>query len=108
MSTRYDDAFTKGETWSLIVSCTDSDGNAVTPSSANWKLINPDGTVALTLTNPAGITIAGSVCSINVQTSDQTSLLSRTYRHRLKIVDSGGSVSRQVHGFIRVLPDDAT
>ena len=106
MSTEHNDSWTLGETWSLEVLCTDLDGDPINPNAAHWRLRTLDGTTVLALTNGDGIVIAGNVCTITVPTGSQGPVTSQTYRHRLKITDSGGAESRQVHGLIKVLPDE--
>ena len=106
MSTRFDDTWSLGETWSLIVSCTGSDDADLDPLTADWKLKTLDGTEVLALTELDGITVDDNVCTITVETTDQDDVDPGVYRHRLKVTDSGGAISRQVHGMIRVLSDE--
>ena len=106
MSVRDDFTVRLGETWTYVVSCTDADGSAVSPATADWKLEELDGTTVLALTQISGIIIGVSTCTITVQTSNQSGVLPGAYRHRLKITDAGGAISRQVHGQIQVLADD--
>jgi hypothetical protein len=106
MSVRDDFSWTLGETWTYVVTCTDADGNAVNPVSADFKIKSLFGDTLFALTNGSGISVATNVCTITIPTTDQTGIDSQVVRHRLKITDSGGAISRQVHGYITVLPDD--
>ena len=105
MSTRYDDTWTLGETWSFIVTCTDSDGADLNPDTADWKLKTLDGTEILSLDVSSGISIDDNVCTITVETISQNDVDPGVYRHRFKVVDSDGAISRQVHGQIRVVAE---
>jgi hypothetical protein len=107
MSVRDDFSWTLGETWTYVVTCTDVDGNAVNLVSADFKVKDLFGSTIFALTNGSGIGIAANVCTITISSTDQTGVGSATYRHRLKITDNGGAISRQVHGLIEVLPDDS-
>jgi hypothetical protein len=105
MSTRYDDTWQIGETWSAVIVCTDENGGAINPVSADWKLKTMDGiTTTLALTESSGIAIVGSVCTITIPVVSQT-MDPKAYRHRLKITDGSSTVSRQVHGQIQILAD---
>lgn len=103
MSVRYDDTWELGETWSLIVSCTDLDNQPVSPTAADWKLSHMDGTAVLIVSDPD---IVGNVCTITVATGQQIGIVPAMYQHRLKVTSNGGAVSRQIHGLIEVLADD--
>jgi hypothetical protein len=105
MSVRYDDTWELGETWSLIVNCTDLDNQPVSPTAADWKLSQMDGTPVLVMTDP-DIAVAGDVCTITVSTGQQIGIEPSVYRHRLKVTSNGGAVSRQIHGLIEVLADE--
>jgi hypothetical protein len=106
MSTRYDDIWKKGETWSAIIACTKEDGTDLNPTAADWKLKSLDGATTLfALTGGSGLTISGNNVSINIETTSQT-MDAKAYRHRLKVTDSSGAISRQVHGIIRVVSDE--
>lgn len=108
MSTRYDDIWKIGETWSVIVTCTDEDGDNLNPVSVDWKLKTLDGlTTVFALSGSSGIVVAGNVATITIATVDQVSVNPGTYRHRLKVTDSGGAISRQMHGLIKVRSDDS-
>jgi len=106
MSTRDDFAFTLGETWTYVVTCTDVDGNAVNPVTADFKIKDLFGNTVITLTQASGIVVAGNVCTITIATGSQSGFTSQVYRHRLKVTDSGGATSRQTNGFITVMPAD--
>ena len=102
MSTEINDTWKLGETWSEVITCTDEDGDALNPIAADYKLKSLDGLVSLSPTP----SISTNVVTVTIPTSDQGTIASRVYRRRLKVTDSGGAVSRQVHGLITVLPAD--
>jgi hypothetical protein len=108
MSIRNDDEWTLGETWSERVTCTASDGSAITSIAVvDWALKTLDGTIVLQKTSPdSNVVIASNVVTVTVPTTDQGSVGSRTLWRRLKITDNNGAQSRQIHGFITVLPND--
>lgn len=108
MSTRVDDEWTLGETWSEVITCTDESGQEFTPISANFQLRDLNGDVIIELTESSGIEIDGAVCAATIETFDQedANLESKTYWRRLKVTHPDNAISRQVHGYIRVLPRD--
>lgn len=108
MSTRSDDVWTLGETWSEQITCTNSNGSAISSiTDADWALKIPSGEVVLQKVTPnPNITVTGNVVTVTVSSTDQDLLVSRTYQRRLKITDGDGAKSRQIHGYITVLPDD--
>jgi hypothetical protein len=102
MSTEVNDTWTLGETWSEVITCTDEDGNVLNPVSADYKIKSLDG---LIVSSPTP-SIVGNVVTVTIPTTDQGTITSRVYRRRLKVTDSGGAISRQVHGLITVWPAD--
>jgi hypothetical protein len=104
MSLRSDEVWTKGETWTEEVTCTDADGQPLNPTSANFRLkVFDTDVVVVEMTEVTGITIAGNVCTYNVPQDDVDS---GVYWRRLKVTAANGSVSRQVHGFVEILAED--
>lgn len=104
MSVEYHDNWKKGETWTVDVTLTGSDGSPITnPSAVTWTLTDWAG-AALTKSLGSGITVNGNVATITVPTSDQAALKARLHKHKLIVADSGGAISMQMHGTIGVLP----
>lgn len=106
MSVEYHDNFRQGETWSIVVTLTDSDGAALVPSALTWTLTDWAGNVAVTKSVGSGITLSGddgNVATITISTSDSGELAARLHRHEL-LATSGGAISRQIHGTLGVLP----
>lgn len=108
MSTRSDDEWTLGETWSEQITCTASDGSAISSITAvDWTLKTLDRTLVLQkLISSPDVVVQDNIVTVTVPTTDQTSIESRTFWRRLKITDGNGAQSRQIHGFITVLPND--
>lgn len=102
MSVEYHDNYRKGETWSISVSLTDSDGVALVPDDLTWTLTDWAGIDVVTKTLGNGITLDGSTAMITIPTVDTDDLVERLHRHEL-IVVKDGALSRQIHGTIGVL-----
>lgn len=110
MSVRIDDVWVKGETWSEIVTCTDAAGQNISVVSADYRLKTFETDVPVVqLTQSSGLTISGTsneICTSIIETTAQASIEPGLYWRRLRVVDSTGAKSRQIHGFIEVLPED--
>ena len=106
MSTRDDDEFKLGETYTVVVDCRDYAGAPVTPVTASFAIKTFGGAVIVALTQASGITINGNSCIISIPTYEQTGFEPGLYRKRLKITDSNNAVSRQMDGTTEILADE--
>lgn len=108
MATRADDTLVGwklGETWSEIITCTDSNGNALNPIAATWTLKDMAGNTVLTRTASAGgITLVGNVATVNLPTSVQGPVAPKIYWREMVVTAPNGALSRQVDGHVAVLP----
>lgn len=102
MSVEYSDTWRKGETWSLIVTLTDAGGGPLTPTAATWTMTDWLGN-SVTKTLGAGIVLEDNVATVTVGTTEQAAIRPRLHRHELLVTDSGGAISRQIHGTLGVL-----
>lgn len=101
--------FSLGETWQIIITCTDGNGDLVDLTGllfAGWRVANDDG-IWIDAQLGSGISVDSDpttgVLSIAITDAMQLALEAGTYQHELRITTAEGITSTQMIGTLTLI-----